>query len=331
MPAIPNLSAMVRTPAGVLAIATLLAVGLLCAPAQAAPAHGARCSFGSNSHLLRIVVERDPAAERGDRSGFAYVAVRDRFVYLFAGSDGDEVACRGPAPTTRNIETVQVVRGPGVTAAVVYVDQRGGAFAPGNTDERDGSSEVEFDMSLGDDGIAYFLMTPGNDAVYVRDLEPVDYANLNALEPVADTDVVLREGAALFVNGAAGDDALVATPIPPGPYDPAPPLGGFGAGLLGGAGADVLLGTDQDDYIVGGGGPDRLEGAAGDDALIARDRAPDRLDCGAGLRDLAELDRRDALAGCERTRRGPRDRRPLAARLLARGTPDHFSLRLRHR
>jgi hypothetical protein len=46
-----------------------------------------------------------------------------------------------------------------------------------------------------------------------------------------------------------------------------------------------------------------MEGDAGDDTLSARDGARDRVDCGAGRRDTAIVDRRDRVIRCEFVRR----------------------------
>jgi hypothetical protein len=47
-----------------------------------------------------------------------------------------------------------------------------------------------------------------------------------------------------------------------------------------------------------------MEGDEGNDTLNARDGARDRVDCGPGRRDVAVVDRRDRVKGCETVRRG---------------------------
>ena len=59
--------------------------------------------------------------------------------------------------------------------------------------------------------------------------------------------------------------------------------------------------------LVGGRGKDKLFGGAGNDTLDARDGKRDTVDCGAGRRDLARVDRRDRVRRCERVKR-PRRR-----------------------
>ena len=69
--------------------------------------------------------------------------------------------------------------------------------------------------------------------------------------------------------------------------------------LEGGRGNDVLSGGAGHDQLYGGRGRDRLRGGAGNDTLNAYDGSADIVDCGAGV-DVAEVDRRDKVIGCER-------------------------------
>jgi Ca2+-binding RTX toxin-like protein len=102
-------------------------------------------------------------------------------------------------------------------------------------------------------------------------------------------DVLTGTPARDVICGLGGNDKLIAR----GGDDVL--LGGAGADVLhGGAGADRLLGGLGNDRLVGGTGADRLLGEQGLDVLLARDRAQDRLDGGAG-RDRAQIDRRQDL------------------------------------
>jgi pimeloyl-ACP methyl ester carboxylesterase len=71
--------------------------------------------------------------------------------------------------------------------------------------------------------------------------------------------------------------------------------------LFGGPGNDRLEGGRGNDRLHGGAGRDRLFGGTGRDRLDARDGATDLVSCGSG-RDLAIVDRRDRVRGCERVR-----------------------------
>jgi Ca2+-binding RTX toxin-like protein len=85
----------------------------------------------------------------------------------------------------------------------------------------------------------------------------------------------------------------------------------FGDRMAGAAGADRLnarsgrdcvRGGNGDDTLIGGPGGDRLGGGNGDDRIAARDGARDRVACGPGD-DLAVVDGKDRVSGCEKVRR----------------------------
>ena len=82
----------------------------------------------------------------------------------------------------------------------------------------------------------------------------------------------------------------------------------LGDRLIGRRGADVLFGYSGADCLKGNGGPDRLRGGAGpdklfggvdQDRLFARDGTRDLVRCGVGRHDLAVVDRKDKVRGCE--------------------------------
>ena len=84
----------------------------------------------------------------------------------------------------------------------------------------------------------------------------------------------------LVVNGGAGNDEI---------------KGSKGlAGLI----ASTFNGDDGKDDIKGTDGEDALSGGAGGDLIRSIDRAADRVECGSGF-DLALVDRRDTVRGCE--------------------------------
>ncbi|HEX8743461.1 MAG TPA: MopE-related protein [Thermoleophilaceae bacterium] len=82
--------------------------------------------------------------------------------------------------------------------------------------------------------------------------------------------------------------------------------------LFGGAGSDRLSGGRGKDSLDGGAGNDKLSGGpdansyrggAGDDTVNARNGKVETIDCGAGRRDSAAVDRRDRVKGCEKVKR----------------------------
>lgn len=81
--------------------------------------------------------------------------------------------------------------------------------------------------------------------------------------------------------------------------------GGRGDDLLdGGEGGDRLSGGAGADRLVGGPGTDSLSGGDGNDTLHADDGRAERVTCGAGSRDVAEVDWLDDVdPTCEDVRR----------------------------
>lgn len=72
--------------------------------------------------------------------------------------------------------------------------------------------------------------------------------------------------------------------------------------LAGQSGGDRLGGGGGEDLILAGRGADRVSGGAGDDRIRAAGGGGDRVRCGPGL-DVAKVDRRDRVRGCERVKR----------------------------
>ena len=73
-------------------------------------------------------------------------------------------------------------------------------------------------------------------------------------------------------------------------------------GVRGSPFADLLEGNRRHNQLAGGRGADVLLGRGGRDLILARDGRPDVVDCGAGRSDVAVVDRRDDVRGCETVR-----------------------------
>lgn len=120
--------------------------------------------------------------------------------------------------------------------------------------------------------------TYGNDVI-------VGTAGADRILGLGGDDVICAGGGDDRVAGGGGDDEI---------------WGGAGDDTLGGGeGDDSLLGGDGADRLTGGSDDDRISGGAGPDRVFARDRKPDRVNCGGG-RDVARLDRIDRRRSCER-------------------------------
>jgi hypothetical protein len=142
-----------------MAIAIVTLGAYACGVSSAVARSSARCQLTNGSHVFTVSIERDRKTK--GRVGNAYVVSRKGLVYVFAGAGGNRVQCSGASPTTSNIKSIQVIAAPGLKAAALTVDERGGLFTHGSGDEQDGSSEIEFDINLGPRSVVSFLMTAG--------------------------------------------------------------------------------------------------------------------------------------------------------------------------
>ena len=128
----------------------------------------------------------------------------------------------------------------------------------------------------------------------------------NTLTGTRLADLIFGLGGNDVLNGRANNDCLV---------------GGTGNDTIKGAvGNDELVGDDGDDnlqgavgndHLVGGDGNDKLAlgagtdvatGGEGKDRIFARDGEFDRIDCGGGTADIANVDNLDITVNCETVR-----------------------------
>lgn len=209
---------------------TLLAGVLLPAPAQAAPL----CAYDSASHTLAVTAQLtlvDLATAGG------YLTVNDTTCALLSDVDKVNVDLAGFANT------------------VVIFDLTNGVFGSGFTNEGNGSSEIEFDVTGLSTGHAFNVIGSGGaDGVTVGSRIDAgtglvtQQVNLNSLADGAtpDVDVVVRGAPGqMKLYGNAGDDVLR----------------GGGTGTIGsrayfnpmtldaGNGADDVLGGSADDSL----------------------------------------------------------------------------------
>lgn len=155
-----------------------------------------------------------------------------------------------------------------------------------------------FYAGTSNDGRDVFSGGPGYDRMYYDSRSngvTIDVTEAgNDGEPGENDDV--KPDFELFVGGT-GSDLIVGTNADN--YI----SGGGGAGaddLRGRGGADDLYGNEGNDTLNGGEGYDEIYGSGGDDLVEAEDQGEDYVDCGSGASDwLASADAFDMFSNCE--------------------------------
>ena len=105
----------------------------------------------------------------------------------------------------------------------------------------------------------------------------------------AGNDALYGAGGNDVLSGGSGKDKLYG--------------GGGNDKLSGGGGNDTLSGGPGNDKLSGGPGVNRYSGGSGNDSIMARNGRKETVDCGAGKKDRATVDRKDRVKRCERVRR----------------------------
>jgi Ca2+-binding RTX toxin-like protein len=126
---------------------------------------------------------------------------------------------------------------------------------------------------------------------------------VTATEPDKNPDNTAATAAAAYpcsAVGSFGADTLVGTSA----ADTMCGLSGPDR-LFGRRGNDTLAGGPGFDYLDGGPGHDVLLGGGEDDTIVASDGVRDRVDCGSSDRDIAVVDAKDVVVGCEIVSRSP--------------------------
>jgi Ca2+-binding RTX toxin-like protein len=197
----------------------------------------------------------------------------------------DNVQC-GTATVT-NTDTVVITGSGGNESATI--DQTGGQFAPGKTDQGGvGNNQIEFTVDLGG-GSGDILMVSGVPGVANTISLGSGGVNLEVSSPPPDdvADVTYADVESATVNAGDAGDTITGA-------------GGAGTGSAfalpltahGGAGSDTFTGGTATDTLNGAGGHDTLNGAAGNDTMgggtgadtvnYSTDPASVTVDLGAG-------------------------------------------------
>ena len=156
------------------------------------------------------------------------------------------------------------------------IDQSGGRFEPGKTNEPNGRPEIEFDADYaGPDYESMFVATgtPEGDRIVAGDKG----LKLNRDD---DMDVRLRDVGFVSLEGLRGDD-FISLAGGEGTGAAIGPTEFFENSLTGGQGNDRLIAGPGLNSISGGSGGDVLRGAGGVDSLLGN-LGNDRIHAGRG-------------------------------------------------
>jgi Ca2+-binding RTX toxin-like protein len=107
------------------------------------------------------------------------------------------------------------------------------------------------------------------------------------------------------IDGLGGNDTLWGDACSGKPKSIAgrPASPGGNDKLYGGPGNDKLYGGPGNDKLYGGPGVNTYNGGAGNDTINARNRKTETINCGPGKKDIATVDKRDKVKGCEKIQR----------------------------
>jgi Ca2+-binding RTX toxin-like protein len=227
-------------------ISLILVVGTAVVPAAPAAAGGPECTYDGGSATVTVVPQ-----------GGSSVLLRSVDAITV-----DAVSCGSATVLNTDIIQVQAAAGDQIT-----IHLGGGPFSPGATDEGDGASEIEIDVTGGGGASPIILQGSSGNDHFVSGTETGaalrgtldDSVNLNADETVPDADLTYASGSigTLFVNGSGGDDLIATTGWGDtvGPYDSAFSFrGGPGndrmrVGALPPGGDQVFIGDADEDTL----------------------------------------------------------------------------------
>lgn len=221
-------------------------------------------------------------------------------------NEDNSVSCPDP---TGSVRVLRVALGDGDDSVGSGFDERLFTFLSGGAGDdvlqSSGTSPTEFTGGAGDDvmrgGLGHDVFLEGRSSNGSELIEGDRYASSPPSKRYRDV-VSYRgrtRGVSVDLDGNRDDGE-------PGEHDQVAPdidsiLGGRGADrLVGNAGSNFIKDGLGADLLIGRGGRDQLFGGPGDDVIRSRDGRREPVLCGAGL-DSVFADRLEALTlGCER-------------------------------
>ena len=253
----------------VLSTASLLS---FCVPAASAAPPSLACRYveagvaGPVGNLLEIDGTGNVAI---DRDG-------EQIVVSLAKSIGwlkeREIECTGGTPTVATVDRIAYTAPPDL--GQILIDQRGGRFAPGPTDEVEGDEieiVIRFPADADNRPYVHVLGTAGADLITASDVRADLVTAVSRRSGVAGINLNLRDD-----NSYVDPDVIVTRPrrtiVKLDGYGGADKLVAAGSGFLGPLSLAplVLMGGEGKDYLYGSQRGDHLEGEAGDDLIVGR-------------------------------------------------------------
>ena len=238
-------------------------VGAVCSVALLIPATApgaVTCSLVSETMTVSATADEDVFVNRLVGVGAAI---------HFNGND-----CT-PAANVLNTEEIVVNDGAGGSAIDITLELANGGFAPGADPEIGSTSEIEIRIDLDTAGSGFDSLTVMNGEAGVADTWRAGEGgiNLNAPEPTGPDPDLTALAPGIFpavegivtLNSFSGADTISAQGN--AGVGASTPLTSKGLRIDGGAGADVLTGSETGDGISGGAGDDSIDGATGGDAV----------------------------------------------------------------
>ena len=140
-------------------------------------------------------------------------------------------------------------------------------------------------------GVGAAQVADGNDTLSGSEGNDILYGagGRDKLDGGLGNDRLLGGGGNDSLSGAAGNDKL---------------QGDAGNDTLsGGSGKDGLTGGTGNDKLNGGAGKNSYKGGSGNDRITAANGQKETVDCGAGTKDYARVDKADKVRGCETVKR----------------------------
>jgi hypothetical protein len=138
----------------------------------------------------------------------------------------------------------------------------------------------------------------GNDTINGRGGNDTLFGDACGLKAKAAFGALAAAGGNDKLSGDDGNDTLFG-----GPGNDLLKGGKGNDKLFGGRGNDTLDGGPGNDTLNGGKGRNKYKGGAGNDTIGAKNGTKETVDCGAGKKDKATVDKKDIVKGCEAVKR----------------------------